>query len=46
MLEYVDRNSLDLIYTRYPEIPSHAAAALLIEAEGHVDHMTGRFVCL
>ena len=38
MLEYVDRNSLDLIYSRYPEIPSHAAAALLIEAEGHVDH--------
>jgi FAD/FMN-containing dehydrogenase len=38
MLEYVDRNSLDLIYSRYPEIPPHAAAALLIEAEGHVDH--------
>lgn len=38
MLEYVDRNSLDLIYERYPEIPSRAKAALLIEAEGNVDH--------
>ncbi len=38
MLEYVDRNSLDLIYSRYPEIPSHAEAALLIEAEGQVNH--------
>lgn len=38
MLEYVDRNSLDLIHGRYPEIPSKAAAALLIEAEGAVDH--------
>jgi FAD/FMN-containing dehydrogenase len=38
MLEYVDRNSLDLIYVRYPEIPAEAGAALLIEAEGHVDH--------
>ncbi len=34
MLEYVDRNSLDLIAGRYPEIPRDAKAALLIEAEG------------
>jgi FAD/FMN-containing dehydrogenase len=34
MLEYVDRNSLDLLRGRYPEIPGNAAAALLIEAEG------------
>ena len=40
MLEYVDRNSLDLIHARYPEIPDKAAAALLIEAEGAVDHDT------
>jgi FAD/FMN-containing dehydrogenase len=37
MLEYMDRNSLDLIRGRYPEIPAKAAAALLIEAEGEVD---------
>ncbi len=34
MLEYVDRNSLDLLRSRYPEMPKSAAAALLIEAEG------------
>jgi FAD/FMN-containing dehydrogenase len=34
MLEYVDRNSLSMLSGRYPEIPSEAAAALLIEAEG------------
>ena len=34
MLEYVDRNSLELLRARYPEIPRGAAAALLIEAEG------------
>lgn len=33
MLEYVDRNSLQLLSRRYPEIPSGAAAALLVEAE-------------
>jgi FAD/FMN-containing dehydrogenase len=33
MLEYVDRNSLQLISNRYPEIPPEASAALLIEAE-------------
>lgn len=33
MLEYVDRNSLNLLSHRYPEIPSDASAALLIEAE-------------
>jgi FAD/FMN-containing dehydrogenase len=37
MLEYVDRNSLELIRCRYPELPSEAAAALLIEAEGDPD---------
>lgn len=37
MLEYVDRNSLDLIRSRYPELPRRAEAALLIEAEGNVD---------
>ncbi len=34
MIEYGDRNSLDLLLERYPEIPAHAGAALLIEAEG------------
>jgi FAD/FMN-containing dehydrogenase len=34
MLEYADRPSLDLIRSRYPEIPRSAQAALLIEAEG------------
>ena len=34
MLEYADRPSLDLIRSRYPEIPRAAQAALLIEAEG------------
>jgi|SRR5579885_373701 FAD/FMN-containing dehydrogenase len=34
MLEYADRNSLNLLRGRYPEIPAAAAAALLIEAEG------------
>jgi len=34
MIEYVDRNSLDLLLERYPEIPARAEAALLIEAEG------------
>jgi FAD/FMN-containing dehydrogenase len=34
MIEYVDRNSLDLLLGRYPEIPREAAAALLIESEG------------
>jgi FAD/FMN-containing dehydrogenase len=34
MLEYVDRNSLNLLLGRYPEIPAKALAALLIEAEG------------
>ncbi len=34
MLEYADRNSLDLLRGRYPEIPRSAAAAVLIEAEG------------
>jgi FAD/FMN-containing dehydrogenase len=34
MLEYADRNSLDLLRGRYPEIPSPASAALLIEVEG------------
>ena len=34
MLEYADRPSLELIRSRYPEIPRAAQAALLIEAEG------------
>ncbi len=34
MLEYVDRNSLDLMRSRYPDIPRTALAGLLIEAEG------------
>ncbi len=34
MLEYFDRNSLELLRSRYPETPPDAAAALLIEAEG------------
>jgi FAD/FMN-containing dehydrogenase len=37
MLEYVDRNSLELIRRRYPEIPQAASAALLIEADEGVD---------
>ncbi len=35
MLEYADRNSLDLLLRRYPEIPKEARAALLMEAEGN-----------
>ena len=34
MIEYADRNSLEMIRVRYPEIPRNAAAALLIEADG------------
>lgn len=34
MIEYVDRNALDLLLERYPEIPARVGAALLIEAEG------------
>lgn len=34
MLEYADRPSLELIRSRYPEIPRAAQAVLLIEAEG------------
>ncbi|MDX2152001.1 MAG: FAD-binding oxidoreductase [Bryobacteraceae bacterium] len=37
MLEYVDRNSLELIEPRFPEIPARARATLLIEAEGEPD---------
>lgn len=37
MMEYVDRNSLDLISGRYPDIPTEAGGALLIEAEGEVN---------
>lgn len=33
MLEYVDHNSLRFLSRRYPEIPSGAYAALLVEAE-------------
>jgi FAD/FMN-containing dehydrogenase len=34
MMEYADKNSLELLRGRYPEIPKQAQAALLIEAEG------------
>jgi FAD/FMN-containing dehydrogenase len=34
MIEYFDRNSLDLMRPRYAEIPVAARAALLLEAEG------------
>lgn len=34
MLEYIDANSLDFLRMRYPEIPSAARAALLIERDG------------
>jgi FAD/FMN-containing dehydrogenase len=34
MIEYFDRNSLDLMRPRYSEIPVAARAALLLEAEG------------
>lgn len=34
MLEYMDRNSLELLRTRYPEVPGSANAGLFIEAEG------------
>jgi FAD/FMN-containing dehydrogenase len=37
MLEYVDRKALDIIQTRFPDIPHNAQAALLIEAEGEAD---------
>jgi FAD/FMN-containing dehydrogenase len=37
MLEYVDRNALDIIRPRFPDIPQQATAALLIEAEGEPD---------
>ena len=33
MIEYFDRPSLELLRTRFPEIPPNAAAALLIEQE-------------
>lgn len=34
MLEYMDRNSLDLLRSRYSEIPKQTAACILMEAEG------------
>ena len=34
MLEYADRGALEMLRARYPEIPRHAQAALLIESEG------------
>src|ERR1700722_11770417 len=38
MIEYFDSNSLDFLRPHYPEIPSRAAAALLIEQEdGDID---------
>jgi FAD/FMN-containing dehydrogenase len=46
MIEYFDRPSLDLLRTRFPEIPSRAAAALLIEQEldGEGDPDTARWL--
>ena len=38
MLEYVDREALKIIRPRFPEIPTQATAALIIEAEGEVDY--------
>ena len=37
MLEWADRNSVDLLRSRYPEIPAPAAAAVLIEQEIQTD---------
>lgn len=38
MIEYFDRNSLGFLRTRFPEIPEHSGAALLIEQEnGDID---------
>ncbi len=34
MLEYLDRGSLDLLRTRFPEIPVEARSCVLIEGEG------------
>ncbi len=34
MIEYADLRTLEMLRTRYPEIPREAQAALLIEAEG------------
>ncbi len=34
MVEYFDANSLRFLRTRFPEVPVHARAALLIEQEG------------
>ncbi len=45
MIEYVDRNSLELLRSRYPEIPVVAQAGLLIEAEGdEIDAWESRLV--
>lgn len=33
MLEYIDRDALELIRTRYPEIPTDSGGALIIEQE-------------
>jgi FAD/FMN-containing dehydrogenase len=38
MIEYFDRNSLDFLRPKYPEVPANAGAALLIEQEnGDID---------
>src|SRR5436190_7994241 len=37
MLEYVDRKALDIIRSRFPDIPQEAQAALLSESEGEAD---------
>ena len=37
MLEYVDRKALDMIRSRFPDIPRQAQAALLIESQSEAD---------
>ena len=43
MLEYLDSGSLDLLRTRFPEIPPEARACVLIEREGEDDAWLGDF---
>jgi FAD/FMN-containing dehydrogenase len=44
MLEYLDAGSLDLLRTRFAEIPENARAALLIEQELAGDHETDAWI--
>jgi FAD/FMN-containing dehydrogenase len=43
MLEYLDSGSLDLLRTRFPEIPREAHACILIEREGEDSEWLGDF---